>query len=180
MKSPNQGRPVGRPAHGITKKVSLTLSEEDWNEIEQSGMTYGAFVKDRMKKAKTAAALEVSPAPQPPITQFERERRSVDYPRRYAEERWDIHLRLSDEEPPPDDVLEAAKKSMYKVLYPNQAENAVLETRDQFICPFTGKRFSSMDKLVGSAIPTLIQWASAQQRRDAERAAARERENGLK
>ncbi|QQZ64547.1 hypothetical protein JI735_34500 (plasmid) [Paenibacillus sonchi] len=66
---------------------------------------------------------------------------------------------------------------MYKVLYPNQAENAVLETRDQYICPFTGKRFSSMDKLVGSAIPTLIQWATAQQRREAERAAARSQEN---
>ncbi|SEP33602.1 hypothetical protein [Paenibacillus sp. OK076] len=176
MQSQNEPRPVGRPAQGITKKVSLTLSEEEWDEIEQSGMTYGAFVKDRMNKARKAAALETSPAPQPPITQFERERRSVDYPRQYAEERWDIHQRLSDEEVPPD-VIEAAKKSMYKVLYPNQAENAVLETRDQYICPFTGKRFSTMDKLVGSAIPTLIQWATAQIRRDAERAVARSKEN---
>ncbi|WP_337035813.1 hypothetical protein [Paenibacillus illinoisensis] len=177
MQSPDQPRPVGRPAQGITKKVSLTLSAEEWKEIDQSGMTTGAFVKDRMKKAKEAAILEASPAPQPPITQFERERRSVDYPRHYAEERWDIYQRFSDEELPSDAVIEAAKQSMYKVLYPNQAENAVLETRDQYICPFTGKRFSSMDKLVRSAIPTLIQWATAQQRREAERAAARSKEN---
>ncbi|QQZ64546.1 hypothetical protein JI735_34495 (plasmid) [Paenibacillus sonchi] len=80
MQSPSQEpRPVGRPAQGITKKVSLTLSEEEWNEIEQSGMTKGAFVKDRMRKAKKAASLEASTALQP-NTQFERERRSVDYP----------------------------------------------------------------------------------------------------
>lgn len=42
--------------------------------------------------------------------------------------------------------------------------------------PFTGKRFGSMDKLVSSAIPTLVQWAIAKKRRDTERQASRERE----
>ncbi|WP_458125912.1 hypothetical protein [Paenibacillus sp. Z3-2] len=138
MRSPNsqERRPVGRPSQGITKKVSLTLIKEEWNEIEQSGLTPGAFVKDRMKKD----AVPEASSPQPPSTQWERERRIVDYPRRYAEERWDIYRSFSSEEElATDEIIEAAKQSMYKVLYPNQAENAVLETRDQYICPFTGK-----------------------------------------
>lgn len=169
-------RPVGRPSQGITKKVSLTLTKEEWDEIKQSGQTVATFLKNKMKTPVPPDLSSLSPA----IAQWERDRDPVDYPQRYAEERWDIYLQFSDETLPPDEIIEAAKQSMYKVLYPNQTENAIVETREQYVCPFTGKRFASMDKLVASAIPTLIQWAIAQQRRAAERAAARERENGPK
>lgn len=48
-------RQVGRPAKGITKKVSLTLTEEEWSEIEASGLTVAAFLKGLMKKNRKEA-----------------------------------------------------------------------------------------------------------------------------
>ncbi|WP_190944958.1 hypothetical protein [Paenibacillus sp. UASWS1643] len=166
-------RPVGRPPQGITKKVSLTLTEEEWHEIDQSGKTVAAFLKNKMKKNVPVPILVQRP-------EWKQERNPVTYPRRHAEEQWDVHWRFSDKPLPPDDIIEAAKQSMYQILFPDQAENAVVETRDQYVCPFTGKRFGSMDKLVSSAIPTLVQWAIAKKRRDAERQAAKEREKGQK
>ena len=165
MNQNHEPRPVGRPSQGITKKVSLTLTKEEWTEIEDSGKTVAAFLKDKMKKQP-----DVSLRPE-----WETQRNPISYPRPLAEEHWGTYLDRSDENLTPD-IIDAAKESMFQILYPNQAENIVVETREQYICPFTGKRFGSMDKLVSAAIPTLIQWAIAKKRRDIERAAEREKE----
>lgn len=41
---------AGRPKEGITKKVSLTLTQEEWEVLEKEP-TYGAAVKKLIKKA---------------------------------------------------------------------------------------------------------------------------------
>ncbi|MBD7971399.1 hypothetical protein [Paenibacillus gallinarum] len=165
MNETHDPRPVGRPSQGITKKVSLTLTIEEWTEIEDSGKTVAAFLKDKMKK-------------QPDVTlspESKTQRIPIFYPRPLAEECWDTYLERTDEQLP-SDIIDAAKESMFQILYPNQAENVIVEVKEQYICPFTGKRFGSMDKLVSTAIPTLIQWATAKINRELERAAKREKE----
>lgn len=165
IKQNHESRPVGRPSLGITKKVSLTLTEEEWAEIEGTGGTVAAFLKDKMKQnvpEVTGVRLQ--------RTEWESERTPVAYSLSQAEERWNIYLQFSNELLPDGDIIDAAKQSMFQILYPNQVENVFVETREQYVCPFTGKRFGSMDKLVSAAIPTIIQWAIAKKRRDTERA----------
>lgn len=41
----------GRPSLGVTKKVSLTLTVEEWLQIETSGKTVAVFLKEKMKEA---------------------------------------------------------------------------------------------------------------------------------
>ena len=125
MNQNHEPRPVGRPSQGITKKVSLTLTKEEWTEIEDSGKTVAAFLKDKMKQ------LDVTLRPE-----WETQRNPISYPRPLAEEHWDTYLDCSDEHLP-SDIIDAAKESMYQILYPNQAENIVVETREQYICPLT-------------------------------------------
>ncbi|HDX9577664.1 TPA: CopG family transcriptional regulator [Bacillus pseudomycoides] len=37
---------AGRPSLGITKKVSITLSKEDWERIEASKKPFSQFFRD--------------------------------------------------------------------------------------------------------------------------------------
>jgi len=41
-------RKRGRPAIGITKKVSVTLTKEEWDLIRESGLTVSAFLRKRI------------------------------------------------------------------------------------------------------------------------------------
>lgn len=162
----------GRPALGITKKVSLTLTKDEWTEIEASGQTVAAFLKERMKKSPVTE----------PVASVDNPEESINYPRRYVEERWDIYLsnlRIEGESIPPDDIIEAAKEAMYRIMFPNNAENPVVRTHQQYECPFTGKRYGSMDKLVRAAIPHLIERVISEKQHKAE-LAAMEREKAPK
>ena len=45
---------AGRKARGITRKVSLTLTQEEWSRIEESGETMAAFLRQFMQQPQTA------------------------------------------------------------------------------------------------------------------------------
>lgn len=141
---------AGRKAIGLTRKVSLTLSEEEWAELEASGKTLSAFFRDLIRQPPTVSEPE-------PVKD------TVAYERHHAEERWQIYLRNTEHQPS-SDVLENAKDTLFRLLFPNGANMARVETKTQYICPFTGKRFGSMDALVRAAIPYLIKSAEADQR----------------
>lgn len=195
----NQGarQPLGRgrPSLGITKKVSLTLTESEWAEIEATGLTVAAFLKENMKKMTIPEDNGILAVPTPPEERAEAHAQMKEYirrykaenktnaktgcPRRYVDERWEIYLR-NIEEAPPADIIEAAKESMYNIMYPKGAETAVVRTHEQFECPFTGKRYGSMDKLIRAAIPHLIQNKIAEKQHKSELATIRERENSPK
>ena len=51
---PSGGKRIGagRKAQGITKKVSLTLTENEWKAIEYSGLTVAAFLQNLMNNSK--------------------------------------------------------------------------------------------------------------------------------
>lgn len=164
----------GRPSLGITKKVSLTLTAEEWVEIESSGLTVAAFLKEQMKQPDTVQ----EPTPPAPAA-VSTDREPVNYPRRYVEERWESHLRHA-EELPPADILETAEASLFGNLFPKDAENAIVRTHQQYECPFTGKRYGSMNKLVRAAIPHLIEGAIHNKQHKIELARIREREKAPK
>ncbi len=140
---------AGRKAIGITRKVSLTLSEEEWAELEASGKTLSAFFRDVIRQPPTVSEPE-------PVKE------SVAYERRHVEERWDIYLRNTEQQPSPE-VIEKAKDATFCLLFPDGENVAKVETKTQYVCPFTGKRFGSMDALVRAAIPYLIKSAEADQ-----------------
>lgn len=200
----------GRPSLGITKKVSLTLTEEEWAEIEASGQTVAAFLKEYIQKPSVAEAAPHRDEQKQEIEVAFLQERIREWEDRYAhlaeeigalqvelkreqnksnlnsnmtragmEERWEIHLRNLDEVPPAD-IIEAAKASMYSNLFPKNAVNAVVRTHQQYECPFTGKRFGSMDKLVRAAIPRLIERKISEKERKAELTTIREREKAPK
>ena len=172
MRNPEACRPVGRPSLGITKKVSLTLSAEEWTEIEASGLTVAAFLKKNIEKAPVA---EAAPVPSTFVADL---KDPINYQRSYVEERWEIHLRMADDLPSAD-VLEAAKNTLMRNLYPRGAEFAIIQTHEQYECPFTGKRYGSMKNLVSAAIPHLIHLAADKKHKE-ELSMIREREKAPK
>lgn len=145
---------AGRKAQGITKKVSLTLTSDEWNKIENSELTVAAFLKRLIK---------MSESPQPII----KETRNINYSIKDAEHQWWIYEKYGTEEHSID-VIESAKASMMRNLFPKDSEVAIVETKPQYICPFTGKRFGSMESLVRSAIPILVSACESDIRRKKE------------
>jgi hypothetical protein len=141
---------AGRKAIGITRKVSLTLSEEEWAELNMSGKTPSAFFRDLIR------------LPPPTVPEPEPVKVSVPFERRQAEERWEIYIRNTEQQPSPE-VIEKAQAATFRLLFPNGENVAKVETKTQYVCPFTGKRFGSMDALVRAAIPHLIKRAEADQ-----------------
>jgi hypothetical protein len=139
----------GRPKQGITKKVSLTLTADEWAELESSGKTPAAFLKDKMhNKPET-----VMPALTIPITQ---PYSIPDYHYRYAMGQW--RMAVTEYASKYDHlVFEEVQKSLFKILFPNQSDIAITKIKIQYECPFTGKRFGSIDALIKNAIPFLLE-----------------------
>jgi hypothetical protein len=146
---------AGRKRQGITRKVSLTLTSEEWKQIESSGKTVAAFMRQLMRKMATTVPTQSHQA----VTGYER---------RHAEERWQIYLNNTDQQHA-EEALTIAKDALFRLLFPKGAEVAQVETKTQYICPFSGKRFGSMDSLIRAAIPRLITNAEIELRRKQER-----------
>jgi hypothetical protein len=139
----------GRPKQGFTKKVSLTLTADEWAEIESSGKTPAAFLKDKMHNKPE---IVIMPALTIPITQPSN---IPDYHYRYAMEQWS--KAVAEYESNYDHLIfEEVQKNLFKTLFPNQSDIAITKIKIQYECPFTGKRFGSLDTLIKNAIPFLL------------------------
>lgn len=186
-------RPVGRPALGITKKVSLTLTAEEWEKIESSGQpTIAAYVRQLMKDGQRKEA-DMIPLLQERIREWEnryalleKEIRDLqaeqnisnlksNMTRAQVEERWEIYLSSNKHTP---EAIEQARQAMFRILFPGSSDTAQVKTKTQYECPFTGKRFGSMESLVKAAIPHLIKSAETELQHKKELALVREREKG--
>lgn len=146
----------GRPKQGITKKVSLTLTPDEWSTIENSGGTVAAFIKNLMSLAPEVAA------PNPPqhidsipISELN------SYSRRDAEELWNNIIKYDIKDEYPKDVFLQAREDLFRVLFPNNSPIVVIKTFPQYQCPFTGKKFGKMDKLISAVIPKLLKTAKS-------------------
>ncbi|MFS0728344.1 hypothetical protein [Paenibacillus sp. 1P07SE] len=156
---PSEKRAIGRPAEGITKKKSLTLTESEWAIVEQYD-TIAAFVKAALKPQLATQATTLHPSDN---------RQFADYPKHEVDSCWKTYLRFSEDPPPSEEVIEQAQEAMYRVLYPNGSEQPAVEVKAQYICPFSGKRFGSVHKMVQAAIPRLLQSTEAMLKMKAER-----------
>lgn len=164
----------GRPRQGITKKVSLTLTEEEWVELE-AFQTVAAFIKDKLAPAPEPIPEPISePSSRPHDNFLEQHALSKSN----VEERFNIAIRfgLEKDHPYTSEMIADVKQSIYRSLFPNDAEFVNVETKTQYVCPFTHKRFGSIDKLVENAVPLLLSWKLADEQRKEQMKYVRERE----
>lgn len=161
---------AGKKKQGITRKVSLTLTEEEWKQIDESGEpTVAATIKQLMKQVTEIKQENEQLKKQ--VTQIKQSKKEplnqgteiipIDHQRQmekaYAEEIWSIILDVEEDLPKDPEVIQDAKKSFYDLLFPDGSEKMELKTLPQYVCPLSNKRFGSPDKLIRSAIPRLIQ-----------------------
>ncbi|MED4599673.1 hypothetical protein P9314_03005 [Paenibacillus validus] len=143
---------AGRKAQGITRKVSLTLTEEQWNQIESSGEpTVAAYIQSLMYKV-TPIIKETKIHSESSNTNH---REYQGLKRKEAEEYWSIFANFEESAAP--EVLEGARAVFLRVLFPMGVESAQLEVKPNFICPFTGKRFGSVKAMIKAAVPHLAE-----------------------
>lgn len=181
---------AGRKPQGITRKVSLTLTEDEWAKIENSGGTVAAFLRELMQHSKQGDedmavfwkeeaerirkdALEKSNEIARLKCELEKSNLNQSEERltkREVEELWKIHLGKGGQNTPA--ALEEAHDALIRNLFPNRGDITEIKTIPQYICPFSGKRFGSPSSLIRAAIPRLI--ASAEIRLK-DRTAAEER-----
>jgi hypothetical protein len=125
---------AGRKAQGITKKVSLTLSTETWQEITQYE-NVACFIKSLMENKNSMNEVTKTNKHDTPITKNE------------IDNLWNSYLQ--DNKDIPIEIQDKAYKSLINGL-------KKLETGNRYRCPFTGKWFVDTQKLIKVAIPRLI------------------------
>jgi hypothetical protein len=159
MKRGGKREGSGRKKQGITKKVSLTLPYEIWEEIEQHE-NVASFIKSLIKKRDEDNAMkEVTKINNP----------DIPISRNQIDILWNSYLR-DDENNHEDEVLKKSYDDLIKSI-----SNGI-KIGERYQCPFTGKWFASMEKLVKSAIPYLIDSYSFEMQRKKEKE-ARKKEN---
>ncbi|RED76128.1 hypothetical protein [Cohnella phaseoli] len=155
--------PGGRPRQGITKKVSLTLTEEEWSKLEGFS-NVAAFIKEQLNP--------VPIFPSDPSVNNLGNLNSIDWydmSKAAVEYRFNTTVKygLEKDHPYTAEMIADVKNSIFRSLFPKDAEVVTIETKTQYICPFTNKRFGSIDKLVENAVPLLLRWKLAKvQRQD--------------
>lgn len=179
---------AGRKAQGITRKVSLTLTEGEWARIDAAGGTVAAFLRELMQEQKGF----LEPDWKERLAESEQRcselLRQLDVlqklekgnsnqnverlTRRQVDDLWKICTRDETGQHTPEALVEA-KESLFGVLFPSGGDQTEIATQPQYICPFTNKRFSSPNKLIRAAIPRLIE---SKERYLKDRKAAKERQ----
>lgn len=164
----------GRPRLGLTKKVSLTLTEDEWAKIDASEMTVAAFLKEKMHAEKTqefAGMVREAAAP------YAGDSKETGFKRKYADEYW---KRAVDEyqDQYDSEVFEEAYKSLVNTLFPKQSDIAITNTKIQYECPFTNKKFGSINNLIKNAIPYLLESTQKYKQVREETRAVRDRKAG--
>jgi hypothetical protein len=141
---------AGRKAQGVTRKVSLRLSPEEWAHIDASGQTVSAYLQQRMNEQaglldKCGLGL-------------------VGMQLRDVQDFWNHYL--DDHKEYDQVVLEVVRRLMFEILFPNGAKTVEMKGRLTYVCPFTGKCFTTMDELVRVVIDYLISFVADQLQKD--------------
>jgi len=139
----------GRKRKGITKKVSLTISKDLWNEIEEFDGTVSDYIralKAAEFKKKNIELKEVtnSKTPEPETTKDD-----VDYFWSIYKEDFLLENEVSAE------ATNNAYGSLIHLLFQGK-ETIQLETSPRYRSQYTGKWFSSIKNMLKAEIPKLI------------------------
>jgi hypothetical protein len=130
----------GRKKQGLTRKVSINLSEESWQEIEESGKNVSLFLKSLMEnRINNQAMNEVT------LTN----NLGIPIDKSEIDRIWNIYIRDNGNNYD-GEVLEKAYNNLTKSLLKG------INTSERYQCPFTGKWFASTDKLIKSGISYLV------------------------
>jgi hypothetical protein len=168
MNNSNRGgkrKGAGRKAKGITKKVSLTLSEELWNEINSFDGTCADYIRSLKQNYNN---FEISNLNNSILTDDKELNMNEVTPinkeltKEHIDEFWNIYkCNFLEEQPPEERVSDQAVEEAYTSLMDlfKGQETAQIQTSMRYRSPFTNKWFSSMQNLLRSEIPTLIIWA---------------------
>ena len=130
----------GRKKQGLTRKVSINLNEDMWQEIEKSGYTVSSYLRSLMEIKININALKGV---------IVNNSSSLSIDKSEIDRVWDIYIR-NNENNYDDEVLEKAYNNLTKSLLKG------INTGERYQCPFTGKWFASTDKLIKSGISYLI------------------------
>jgi hypothetical protein len=169
---------AGRKTKGITKKVSLTLSKELWNEINEFDGTYADYIRalkeqinnlNEVTQISTEAEIESSEKLKK-VTEFNNNK---ELTRHYVEQHVKIYTdeyvrEQSSENKPSDQAIADARKSLFNSLF-NNYDIAEIETSMRYRSPFSNKWFSSMKNLLKTEVPRLISNAEAKIKRKKEK-----------
>jgi hypothetical protein len=153
---------AGRKAKGITKKVSLTLSEELWNEINDFDGTCADYIRSLKENYNNYDRSNLDHSIIPDDKELNmKEVTSINkqLTKEYIDEYWNIYKRnfleeYSPEERVSDQAVDDAYKSLMALF--KGKETAQIETSMRYQSPFSNQWFSSMQNLLKKDIPRLL------------------------
>lgn len=137
---------AGRKPVGITKKVSLTLTSEEWERLKSSGFnTVSAFVKNALNQVTSI-----------------KEKKKTSFDSNYlnhitfTRQELDEWLSIYGGKDVLPDVAKQVRDKIMQTFFPDGSDRPHVRTFPYLVCPFTGKRFASVLSLMKNAIPFLI------------------------
>lgn len=172
---------AGRKPQGVTRKVSLTLTEEEWETLDTYPGTIAAYIKESIQQKPMASDEKKSetfiyPAENPAL--FKVPKVSVQMDREFISHIIKIEvaeLKRNDEELPSEEDIKRTEEMMLNLLVPKGSNYAQLAVLNQYICPHTNKRFGSAEKMVRAMLPSALKWPANERYRKKVLAISKER-----
>lgn len=172
---------AGRKPQGVTRKVSLTLTEEEWEILDTYPGTIAAYIKEFIQQKPVVNKTEKSddfiyPAENPELSKTPKV--SVRMDREFISHLIQIEvteLKRNGEELPPEEDIKRAEEKMLNLLCPREFNYAQIAVLNQYICPHTNKRFGSVEKMVRAMVPKALTWPANERYRKELAALAKER-----
>lgn len=130
----------GRKKQGLTRKVSINLSEKMWQEIEKSGLNVSSYLKSLMENKNNNELMNQ-------VTNTNN--LGVPINKNEIDRLWNLYI-SENKNNYDSEVLEKAYNNLTKSLLKG------INIGERYQCPFTGKWFASTDKLIKSAILYLV------------------------
>jgi hypothetical protein len=171
---------AGRKPQGITKKVSLTLTAQIWEEINQFDGTFADYIRS-LRGTKVELSHFIQTSDNSTVNQCSLETPQTlhnELTHKRVQELWEIYLQdFLVEQTPGDNVTEQAITNAHISLFGGLFKDDCpkVETSLRYRSPFTGKWFSQVDNMLKKEVPTLLSWAQSKIDRQKEIAA---RNNG--
>ena len=177
---------AGRPSKGITKKVSLTLSDELWNEINEFGGTCADYIrslKDQINSLNKVTQINTEAKNQQSeeikkVTHFKKEE-NKELTKEYVQEYWEIYTKeFLRENEATDEAIKSAHDSLMNLLFQGK-EIVQLETSPRYRSQYSGRWYSSIKNLLNAEVPKFITSAELGIKRKKENAKRKEQNEKL-
>ena len=151
---------AGRKPKGITKKVSLTLSDELWNEINNFDGTIADYIRSLKQSLNEKSNSIHNNDNMNKVTTINNYCTEEELTKEYIDYYWNIYKQYFLEEQPTerkvsDKAINNAYKSLISGMF-NKEETVQIEMSARYRSPFSNKWFSSIKNLLKAEVPRLI------------------------